>query len=114
MTLDQMRQMYADGDFDDDEEDDDEDDEDDDDDDEDAAVPVFVGDPSGGAQFGEDESDEVDDDDQDEDEETSDYDSEDEAAGRSKSEVRVAAWTSTASLDWLRVTPVYRPTMPMS
>ena len=80
MTLDQMRQMYADGDLDLDGEDDDEDDEDDDEDD--AEPPMF-----GGAAPVMDDIDN--DDDDDDDEETSEYDSEDEVGARFKSEVRL-------------------------
>ena len=78
MTLDQMRQMYADGDLDLDDEDDDEED---DEDDEDGVPPMYH---PGAAVM-----DEFDDEDDDEDdEETSDYDSEPEAGGLTKSEVR--------------------------
>jgi len=93
MTLDQMRQMYADGDLDldneDDDDDDDDDEEDDEEDDEDDAAPLMFGGAAAAMMDDIDNDDDDDDEEDDEDdEETSDYDSEDEAGARFKSEVR--------------------------
>ena len=88
MTLDQMRQMYADGDLDDDDDEDDNDGDDDDADDDDG-VPF----PYGGAVFDDlnddDDEDDDDDDDDGDDEETSEYDTEEEPTGLAGSKVRL-------------------------